>query len=332
MNRTTMADVAAKAKVSKTTVSHFINENFSYMGEETKKRIAEAIEELNYNPNIVAKSLKGKQTMSIGIIVANILHAFSTEVIRSIEDYAHMLGYHVIVCNADDDPEKEKNYISMLLAKQVDGLIVVPTAGNNKLFSSLSADNYPIVFIDRYIEEVPISAFLTDNAHVIREAYSHLVKKGHNSIGFISQDVSKGITPRTERYLAYKEMCLAHGITPYLISEKLEELKGEITHEIEKNHFPPSVIIGNDLALYEVMRAVKEKNLKIPQDLSLISIDNVSFTEFFSPSITVIEQPTFLLGREAADHLFKKINNEGIDFVIKRLKPQLVKRESIYEL
>ncbi|MFC3419092.1 LacI family DNA-binding transcriptional regulator [Salinicoccus hispanicus] len=332
MNRTTMADVAAKAKVSKTTVSHFINENFSYMGEETKKRIAEAIEELNYNPNIVAKSLKQKQTMSIGIIVANILHAFSTEVIRSIEDYAHMLGYHVIVCNADDDSEKEKNYISMLLAKQVDGLIVVPTAGNNALFSSLSDDDYPIVFIDRYIEDVPIPAFLTDNSLVIKKAYNHLIEKGHKSIGFISQDVSKGITPRIERYSAYKEMCSAYGITPYLISEKLEKIKDAVLHEIERNRFPKSVIVGNDLALYEVMRAIKEKELEIPQDLSLISIDNVTFTEFFSPGVTVIEQPTSLLGREAADHLFKKINNERIDYVIKRLKPELVERESVYEL
>lgn len=111
MKTVTMADVAQHAKVSKSTVSQYLNKRFDYMGEDTKKRIEAAINELGYRPNIVARSLKQKSTTTIGVIVANILHSFSTQVIRAIEDMCHDSDFHTIVCNADDDPIKEKSIL-----------------------------------------------------------------------------------------------------------------------------------------------------------------------------------------------------------------------------
>src|SRR5699024_7278625 len=117
MKKVTIADVANLAKSSKSTVSQYLNGRYNYMSLDTKRRIEDAIKELNYQPNYVARSLKQKKTSTIGVIVANILHVFSTEIIRAIEDYCQLNQFHVIVCNADDDPNKEKIYIEMLRSK-----------------------------------------------------------------------------------------------------------------------------------------------------------------------------------------------------------------------
>src|SRR5699024_5085653 len=130
MKRVRIADVANVAQVSKSTVSQYLNKRYHYMSEETKQRIKTAIEELNYQPNYVDRGLRQKKTSTIGVIVANILYTFSTEVIRVIEDYCHFHQFHVNVCNADDNPDQEKEYIEMLRAKQVDGFIVFPTGEN----------------------------------------------------------------------------------------------------------------------------------------------------------------------------------------------------------
>ncbi|MEH7078951.1 LacI family DNA-binding transcriptional regulator, partial [Bacillus velezensis] len=116
MKTITISDVAKYANVSKSTVSQFLNQRYDYMSEKTKQKIEAAIQELNYQPNFVARSLKQKSTFTVGVVVANILHTFSTQVIRAVEDYFHEQGFHIIVCNADDEPEKEKKYIEMLRA------------------------------------------------------------------------------------------------------------------------------------------------------------------------------------------------------------------------
>ena len=121
------------------------------MSEQTRERVAASIEELDYRPNIVARSLKQKSTFTIGVIVANILHSFSTQIIRAIENKFHEKGFHIIVCNADDEPDKEKDYIEMLMAKQVDGIIIFPTGGNVNLYEQMKKTDFPIVFMDRTI-------------------------------------------------------------------------------------------------------------------------------------------------------------------------------------
>jgi LacI family kdg operon repressor len=134
MEKVTMADVAKEAGVSKSTVSQYLNKRYEYMSEKTKQKIKEAIEQLGYQPNYLARSLKQKRTSMVGVIVANILHYFSTSVTRGIEDFCQEHDLHAIVCNADDNPEKEKKYIEMLRAKQVDGLIVLQIGQNNDLY------------------------------------------------------------------------------------------------------------------------------------------------------------------------------------------------------
>lgn len=328
MKKITINDVAEKAGVSKSTVSHYLNNRFSYMGSDTKDRIADAVKELNYNPNFVAKSLKNKKTMTVGIIVSNILHSFSTQIIRAIEDYLYTKDYHVIVCNADDDPDKESSYVSMLMSKQVDGLIVIPTSENNTLFKTLADSDFPIVFIDRYIKGVDIPSYLLNNQSAIESAFNALLKAGHKEIGFISQPAIN-ITPRLERKKAYSESCKRHHIEPFTISGPLSKLHQTIKHHLNQGTLPSSVIIANDLALLEVLRAAKKTGISIPEDLSIISIDDIEFTEFFNPSLTVIAQPTFEIGKSAASDLFNIINKQKTSGTINRFNHRFIERSSV---
>lgn len=328
MKKTTINDVAKKANVSKSTVSHYLNHRFNNMSIETKERIAKSIKELHYNPNFVAKSLKNKKTMTVGIIVANILHSFSTQIIRAIEDYFYTKNYHVIVCNADDDPEKEESYVNMLLSKQVDGLIVIPTSQNNQLFKDLEKNKFPLIFIDRYIENVDVPSYLLDNQASIESAFNYLLKNGYRDIGFISQP-TKNITPRIERKEAYLKSCSVHGIGSFTLSTPLEQIHNKVSQYWKEGTLPSSIIIANDLALLEVLRAAKHADINIPEDLSIISIDDIEFTEFFNPSLTVIAQPTFEIGKSAAEDLLHIINKESVPKMINRFQHQFIERGSV---
>src|SRR5699024_2134526 len=228
MKPITIADVAKHAGVSKSTVSQYLNQRYDYMGEKTKERIKQAVEQLGYSPNIIARSLKQKSTTTIGVIVANILHVFSTQVIRAIEDFCNDLNFHVIVCNADDDPNKEKQYIEMLRAKQIDGIIAFPTGGNQELYQGLIQEHYPIVFMDRLLPDISVNSVLLDNEKASLLAINHLVQHGHKGIGILAPPMQNKLTPRQERMNACKKGLQQHGISSnedYLISTEIDHIQ-----------------------------------------------------------------------------------------------------------
>lgn len=333
MTKVTMADVAQKANVSKSTVSQYINERYEYMGEETKKRIELAIKELGYHPNIVARSLKQKTTSTIGVIVANILHEFSTQVIRSIEDTCHLHDFHIIVCNADDDPKKEKKYIEMLQAKQVDGLIIFPTGENLQLYEQMLKENYPVVFIDRYVEGVKIPSIMLDNKKASRLAVHHLVESGYERLGIVTTSIKRNVIPRVERLEGFKQALIDFGIAindDYIKTLEVNEIKNELKKMLSLKHPPQALLAGNDLALVEIIKFIKANDLSIPEDIAVVGIDEVSFANFYTPPLTTIAQPTFEMGKKAATILINKIrSSEDPDTNYEsRFEPSLIVRES----
>ncbi|GBF10654.1 substrate-binding domain-containing protein [Tepidibacillus sp. HK-1] len=334
MKRVTMADVAKLADVSKSTVSQYLNKRYDYMGEATKLRIEQAIRQLAYQPNIVARSLKQKRTSTIGVIVANILHSFSTQVIRAIEDTCHENEIHVIVCNADDDPHKEQNYINMLRAKQVDGIIIFPTGGNIDLYQSMVNEQYPIVFVDRIVKEVNVDTILLDNESASMLAVEHFVLNGHQKIGIITPTLENNITPRIERINGYKKALQKYNLTineSYVKGLEIDRIYYGLEKMFTLEKPPTALIAGNDRSLLEILKFVKEKGFKIPKDLSVIGIDEVPFANIFDPAITTISQPTFEMGKKAAEILLKRINTTEIENSqpqIYRFQPTLLLRDS----
>jgi LacI family kdg operon repressor len=330
---TTIVDVAKLAGVSKSTVSQYLNNRYHYMSADTKKRVEHAIAELNYRPNIVARSLKQKKTSMIGIIVANILHSFSTNFTRAVEDICHEHDIHVIICNADDDPEKERRYIETLRDKQVDGLIVFPTGGNIELYESMVKENFPIVFVDRYIKNIKIDTILLDNDNAAALAVQLFKENGYKRMGILTNTLVHHVTPRIERVEGFKKALQENQLPikeEWIQGIEISGMQDYLENMFSKNEKPQALLAGNDLTLMEILKFVNRKRLRVPQDLALIVIDHVSFASFFEPGITTIIQPTVEMAQEAAKLLLKKINqnDESETQNLIRFKPELIKRQS----
>jgi LacI family kdg operon repressor len=329
-----MQDVAEKAGVSKSTVSQYINNRFEFMAVPTKLRIEQAIKELDYIPNYAAKSLKQKKSGTIGVIVANILHTFSTEIIRAIEDSCGKSGFHLFVCNADDQPEKERAYIDMLMAKQVDGLIIFPTNGNDDLYKQLKKADFPIVFVDRKINQPIFPTLLLDNESASQIAVSQIAKKGYKKIGLVSTSIDKKVTPRVERISGFKKTVQEFGLVlreDWIIAEERSEIGGKLQKIWDSKDRPEAFFATNDLALIELLKFVKKNGLAIPKDIGVVTIDDSPFLEIVATPITVIKQPTFEIGKDAAETLLKLIESKAfeMEYEERRYSPILVERESI---
>lgn len=311
MARVTMADVAKEAGVSKSTVSQFINKRYEYMGEETKKKIDEAIKFLGYQPNYLARSLKQKRTSMIGIIVGNIMHRLSTEVSRSIEDYCHKHDIHAILCNADDNPEKERKYIEVLHAKQVDGLIIFPTGQNMDLYQKLIDEEYPVVFMDRKIEGLKANYVVAANRDATEKSIRHFLSRGHTKIAIATQPLI--ISPRIDRLKGYKQALSEEGIpliNEYMIHADREQMKHELEKLFALKDPPTALFAGNDLVFIEILEFFKDKQMKIGKDAALIVFDNIPLAHLAETQVTTIAQPGYEMGQKAAEILLKQINKE----------------------
>lgn len=313
MEKVTMADVAKEAGVSKSTVSQFLNKRYEYMGEKTRRKIEAAIEKLGYQPNYIARSLKQKRTSMVGIIVANIVHHFSTEVSRAIEDFFHMYDLHVIVCNADDDPKKEKRYIEMLRAKQVDGLIIFPSEHNHELYESMVKEGYPVVFVDRKVESLDACSVITDNTESTYRAIMNLIEKGHRNIAFAVQPLT--VSPRIDRLKGYKKALKDAGleINPdYIVEADIPELKWKLGQLFSSAKKPTAIFAANERVFLAVMEFIKEGGIKLGKEMELIVFDNIPFVHLLEAPISYIIQPAYEMGKKAAELLYEQIQGEDI--------------------
>ncbi|MFE8698437.1 substrate-binding domain-containing protein [Cytobacillus sp. FJAT-53684] len=332
MKKITITDVAQHANVSKSTVSQFLNGRYDYMGSNTKKRIEASIKELGFQANFVARSLKMKQTSTIGVIVANILHTFSTQIIRAIEDACNKNNFHIIVCNADDDPGKEKDYINMLRAKQVDGLIIFPTGGNFDLYAEMEKQKFPLVFIDRIVEGLTVDTVLLDNKHAMELAVNHLTERGHERIGIITTSLIRNVTPRVERIAGFVNAMNKNGLAvdnEWVKGLELSVIQKGLANMLSLKNPPTAIIAGNDLSMMEILHYTVKNNINIPDDLALISVDELAFADIFTPSLSNISQPAFEMGKTAAMILLKRIleSSEGKTGIIK-FEGKLIARNS----
>ncbi|MFS0646279.1 LacI family DNA-binding transcriptional regulator [Siminovitchia sp. 179-K 8D1 HS] len=330
MKKATIADVAKRANVSKSTVSQYLNKRYEYMGEETRKKIEKAIQELNYRPNFMARSLKQKSTFTIGVIVANIIHGFSTKIVNGLEAEFDKKGFHMIICNSADEPSKEKKHIETLLERQVDGFIIFPTGKNEVLYRTLTMQNIPIVFIDRFIEELDIPSVLLDNMKAMEMAVSSF---NVHPLAVITTSLDLQITPRVERLEGFRLALQKRNIRvqeEYIRHGRLKELP-QIFNELFSLAAPPKGIIAtNDRVSQELMLYVKKHHIRVPDELQIVVIDEMPYTEFMTPPLTAIEQPSDLMAKQAAALLFEKIEMGTFKETKKlyRFEPIFLKRDS----
>ena len=328
----TIEDVARKAKVSKATVSRVFNRTSSHIKEETRERVLKAIKEMDYRPNIIAASLKKKQTNTIATVISNISNPFFTAVVRGIEDKANKHGYNVILCDTDENSKKEREYLQDLRAKQIDGLIVATSGGNVDLFQTLKEKEFPVVLIDRYLKEIEFDAVVVNNQESAYQATKYLIGLGHKKIAMISAPLLD-ISTRLERVEGYRKALEDSSIEVDRGLIKIcnyQRSNGYVkTMQLLNGRYPPTAIfVTNNLVALGALTAIKEKRLRIPQDISFLMFDDLDWTPHLNPALTTIAQPAYMIGSKSVDILLKKIKRKKRKCVRVILKTEFIIRES----
>lgn len=306
----TMKDVAQAAGVSVTTVSHVINET-RYVSAELRERVLKAMEELNYHPNTLARSLRQGISHTIGLIVPDNSNPFFADVARVVESRGFEAGYSTILCNSDGQLEKELTYVNVLLAKQVDGVIFIGASSQSEHIALLTEERVPIVIADRQMPGAEADVVLVDNYRGGYLATEYLISLGHCRIGCITGP--SDTAPSADRVRGYRSALTAAGLP---IDEDLI-IRGDFRYasgasgarELLDLKEPPTAIFAcNDVMAMAAMAAIREKGLAIPDDISIIGFDDIPQASFTSPPLTTVAQPIQDIGRIAADLLIERIS------------------------
>ncbi|RLT20885.1 MAG: LacI family transcriptional regulator [Chloroflexi bacterium] len=308
----TIRDVAQRANVSPMTVSRVINGSVS-VHPDTRARILVAIRELGYTPPEQPREGTRRNAHTIGLILPNIGDPFFTKIALGVEQAANNHDYRVIICNSRNDIALEKRYLSDLIARRVDGIIIAPS--NDASCSALHAfskENYPIVLIDREIPNMTLDVVQSDNQHDAVLITQHLISLGHRQIAFISGD--NRISTSRDRLYGYRLALDTAGI-PFDSSLVFEEhpsqtLPGyESAHTLlQRNIRPDAIMAINAMTAMGVVQACNERQLRIPHDIALISFDDLEYASVLFPFFTVMEQPTTLMGETAVNRLLLRIH------------------------
>lgn len=308
-----MKDVAKRAGVSTATVSRVLSGGTG-VSPRLQQRVLAAIEELNYQPSRVARSLRTRSSRILGLIISDIQNPFFTSVVRGVEDVAYAHQYVLLLCNSDEDPDKEKLYIDVLQAEQAAGMIVSPTREDSPHFAPLVEAGYPMVCMDRRLPGLAVDTVVVDNVEGARRAVSHLLALGHNRIGTICGP--RVMTTGRERGEGYRLALEQHGLTmdPVLvyIGDNKETGGYRGAQQLLSLPDPPTALfVGNNLMTIGAMNAISDRGLRIPEDVALVSFDDLPWSSLYRPALTAVVQPTYELGHAAAELLLKRIDDNG---------------------
>lgn len=327
----TIKDIAREAGVSITTVSKIINGRDDNISDATRNRVKKVIKENNYVTNSIARGLKTKKTNIIGFILPDIVNPYYPEIARGIEDAARDRGFGVIFCNTDNSLERERECLQFLKSKMVDGIIYTRTLkGSNA--ESLNNVKAPIVIVDRFVDahiKKNIGKVYVDVVRAIYESTVKLYEAGCRNIALISSSY----TTKSDRYFGYVQAMedLSLPVCEELIY--LGEFNIETGYKgaasLLKNHKDiDGIVCGNDLIAIGALDLLREKNIKVPQDIKVIGLDNIYLSNFTNPRLSTMEQPTLELGKVAANMLIDFIK-EGKPLTERVLSHKYIQRESV---
>ncbi|WP_341913798.1 LacI family DNA-binding transcriptional regulator [Ferrovibrio terrae] len=307
----TIRDVARLAGVSVATVSNSVNDP-GRVSEQLRARVLKAIESLNYAPRAAARSLRKQSSGLLGLIVADITNPFFTELVQAVEGIASQQGFSVLLCNSDEDPAREEKHLQVLRSQWVDGIILATTGDVSLSRSSLlSQIRVPVVLVDRAFDGLGLDAVVLDNRLAAHQATEHLIRRGHRRIGLLSGPTS--VTTGADRLAGYREALLASQIRfdPGLVLEAgfREQQAYDATVALMRLPQPPTAVFAaNNLMAIGMMRALSDLDLRCPDDVSVISIDDFAWANVFRPKLTTVAQPVREMGEMAVKLLTDRIN------------------------
>ena len=330
----TIDDVAKLAGVSRATAGRVVG-NYGSVSEKSRERVWDAVRQLDYQPNLIARGLRSQTTKTIAVIVGSIRNTYSTAFVYAVEKEAQKKGYNVLICTTHEDIEKELKHLKDLNSRKVDGVILMSAyradANMDKKYKEFYISKLPIVFVDRNIPGINRDVIQSENFDASYKATKYLMDMGHRKIGIIATSNFSTVQERIKGYKAafanagieYDESLIAS------VDELSDKMSRKVCHEFLEEH--PDItalyILNNSLCS-GVLLDLKERQMKIPQDISLLVWDDEEYNELLD--ITTIEQPITEIGKQATRRLFELIGEpeETTDFECKKLDPELIIRKS----
>ena len=317
--RPTQADVARRAGVPQAIVSYVLNNRLDEVAEETRVRVLEAIEELGYVPHGAARSLRTSRTMTVASIIPDITNPFYPELERGIQRTAEASGYDLVVSNTDGDREKEARALRGLLRGHADGAVMLPFHDHRELFRTIAESGVCLSLIslpDPELIDLGVDFLVIDTSHAARLAVMHFAERGHTRIGMIAGIA--GTPPSDHRLRGFRAAMTTHG---FEIDEALirygdfQEAGGYLAMNelLDRTPPPTAVFAANDLMAIGAMMAIRQRGLRVPDDVAIIGVDDIPAARYVQPTLTTVTQFTEIRGAQAAEYLLTRLAGKAPD-------------------
>ncbi|MFL0195599.1 LacI family DNA-binding transcriptional regulator [Clostridium sp. WILCCON 0269] len=327
---TSIKDVAKEAGVSIATVSRVLND-VDVVNEETKKKVLAAINKLGYRPNIVARSLKTQKTRTIGIIIPDISNQFYPEIVRGAEDVANIYDYNIMLCNTDLDIEKEMEYLKVLKEKMADGVLYMSNSLESDMLNLIKQLQIPMVLVETANDKENIPSVTIDNEKAAYDGVTYLINKGNKKIAYIgaSEDIANA---SAVRYRGYKKALEENGLEVNKNRTYFSNLKAKDGYEgvnkiLDKTEVD-SIFCSSDEIAMGAINALRDRGIKVPEDVDVIGFENIYSASIFYPKLTTVAQPIYDMGSVGMRMLIKLINNQKMENTNYVLPHQLIERDS----
>lgn len=304
--RLKISDVARRASVSPATVSRVLNGD-PRVGNAYRARVLRAVEELDYRPNVLARNLRWQRTATIGVVVPDIENPHFGEMLRSVEDQAFAAGYRVLVCNTDETPEKQRAYLEALIDERVLGVIISPSDPGGEQIAHLLDLEIPVVACDREVVDPRADAVLADNVKAMRIGTDLLIRAGHRRIAFVGgrTDVETG----AERLAGYEIAVRAAGLEPLVVDGefRLERAEALVAGLLQPEPRPTALLVANNLMTLGALRAIRDADLRVPADISVVGVDDPPWSTLVDPPLTALAQPVRAMAADAMELLLQRV-------------------------
>lgn len=330
----TIKDVAKIANVSVGTVSRYINGH--KIKEENRRKIEEAIHQLNFKFNPLARGLRTNKTLSVGVLIPRITDIFCTQVIEGIEEVLNPLDYSIVICSSNDSAERQVEKLNYLKSKYVDGIIIMPVSSLELNVKEFIDDGIPVVLIDRLVKNCELDAVVCDNVNGAYSAVEMIINKRHRKIGIIAGP--QDIYTAQERLKGYLRALTDYNIKvneEYIVYAEYKKEGGtkELNQLLSLKDRPTAIFTTNYPTTVNSMKVIMEKGLKIGEDISLCGYDQTDLFQMFHPPLSVVVQPCKEIGMSAAEILLKRMNGDFTGHPqIRRLKTKLIATDSVKQL
>jgi LacI family transcriptional regulator len=326
--RLTIRDIAKMTGVSYATVSRALSGSTG-ISDETRKRILHTCDKLGYTANYMARSLVARKSKLIGFIVGGVDNPYMGQLACQVELYARQMGYNLILCNSMHQESHEAELFSLLIGRQVDGIIIVPSGSGSYEALEKYFEQIPLVFIGENLRDTPTSYVAVDNYRGTMLGAEHLISLGHRAIVYMGY--RSGSVTHQLRLEGYTRACKNHGLETMMIENRESASSIEQGYALAKKYFTrrlfhTAIVCATDTTALGVMQAADEENIRIPEDISLVGFDNISYSMLPRINLTTIDQPFAAMASSAVDMLIRIMEDPAMGYSHIVLSPTLIKR------